>query len=322
MLRALTALSGLRPLAGLLAPFFMLFSVACSRSSSPGPEPRALERYALRLDTPAGWTGGVAGGTYEYHSPDGLGRVRVGRLEGATGVAGLKDVQLMAGTGASPSARIAAPSPTKVGPLPALRARFSGGDGRVYDVVAVQLPGAPGAPPSVVLVQTSVTADYAAEHNAAVESLFALVRQSLRYEGAAPAAASALPLAAPAPTLAPRRGRLPPRRPRPGAAQTSTPAPPPLRPSSRRGRVSLRPGAAASAFAPAPPPRPYAPRRRGRRRARATRRSSGPGSHGPCSRRSSAIRACRAQTTEPRVRRRRGGARGAPPSAGRPLRRG
>ncbi len=191
MLRALTALGGLRPLTGLL-PFFMLFSVACARSSSPAPESRTLERYALRLETPAGWTGGVAGGTYEYHSPDGVGRVRVSRLEGATNVAALKDLQLMAGTGASPAARVAAPSPTKVGPLPALRARFTGSDGRVYDVVAVQLPpSAPGAPPSVALVQTSVTADYAAEHNAAVESLFALVRQSLRYEGAAPGGASA-----------------------------------------------------------------------------------------------------------------------------------
>jgi hypothetical protein len=199
MLRALTALSGLRPLAGLLAPFFMLFSVACTRSAPPEPEPRSLARYALRLETPAGWTGGVAGGTYEYHSPDGLGRVRVARLEGAAAVAGLKDLQLMAGTGASPAARIAAPSPTKVGPLAALRARFSGSDGRVYDVVAVQLPAAAGAPASVVLVQTSVTSDYAAEHNAAVESLFALVRQSLRYEGAAPAPAVA-PLAAPAAT--------------------------------------------------------------------------------------------------------------------------
>lgn len=199
MLRALTALSGLRPLAGLLAPFFMFFSVACSRSSAPGPEPRALERYALRLETPAGWTGGVAGGTYEYHSPDGLGRVRVARLEGASSVGSLKDLQLMAGTGASPSARIAAPSSTKVGPLSAVRARFSGTDGRVYDVVAVQLPAAAGAPPSVVLVQTSVTSDYAAEHGATVESLFALVRQSLRYEGSAPAT-SVAPLAAPAPT--------------------------------------------------------------------------------------------------------------------------
>ncbi|HEU4535826.1 MAG TPA: hypothetical protein VFS00_16990 [Polyangiaceae bacterium] len=187
MLRALTALSELRPsLAGLL-PFFMLFSVACARSSSSPPEARALERYALRLETPAGWTGGVAGGTYEYHSPDGVGRVRVSRLEGAAAVAGLKDAQLMAGTGASPSARIAAPSAAKVGPLPALRARFAGSDGRVYDVVAVQVPAAGG--PAVVLVQTSVPAGDA-EHRAG-ESLFALVRQSLRYEGPANVASPA-----------------------------------------------------------------------------------------------------------------------------------
>jgi hypothetical protein len=197
MLRALTAFGGLRPLAGLL-PFFVLLSVACTRSSSPAPETRALDRYALRLDTPAGWTGGGAGGTYEYHGPDGVGRVRVGRLEGASAVAGLKDAQLLAGTGASPAARVAAPSPTKVGPLAALRARFSGTDGREYDVVAVQLPAAAGAPPTVVLVQTSVTADYLAGHGAAVEALFALVRQSLHYDGgaAAPATAAA-PAASP-----------------------------------------------------------------------------------------------------------------------------
>ena len=56
-------------------------------------------------------------------------------------------------------------------------------------MVAVQVPPLAGAPASVVLVQTSVTADYTTEHNASSESLFALVRQSLRYEGPAGAAA-------------------------------------------------------------------------------------------------------------------------------------
>ena len=168
-------LGGVPALAALL-PLVLLLLVGCARGPTRG-EPRKLEEWGLTVETPAGWTGGGAGGTYVFRSPDGTGRLRVAPLDGATSVAGLKDAQLVAGTGATATGRVFPTSPTKIGTLSAERGRFSANDGRVYDVVAVQVPR------GVVLFQTSVAADLAADGSGDAERLFTTLRQSIQALG-------------------------------------------------------------------------------------------------------------------------------------------
>lgn len=168
---------GLRLIAGILPVLLVMLAVACKGSSHP-TELRRLDPYPLQLDTPAGWTGGGAGGTLEFHGPDGSGRVRVGRLEGAVTLQGLRDAQLLSQTGANLTDVHAKASPTRINGVPALRARLAASDGRVYEVVAVQLPGV-----GVVLVQASLPADAAADEGGEGARLFSVVRQSLKYTG-------------------------------------------------------------------------------------------------------------------------------------------
>ncbi len=150
----------------------VLLSLAgCGRGDAQG-DVRKLAEHGLSVVTPRGWTGGGAGGTYEYRSPDGGAKLRIAPLEGAA-VATLKDAQLLAGTGVAPTSRDLPPSPTRVGKLPAARGRFTGNDGRVYDVVAVQTSR------GVVLFQTSVTTERPAYD---AERLFNAVRQSIQAE--------------------------------------------------------------------------------------------------------------------------------------------
>ena len=161
-------------LLSLLPAVALLLSLAGCGRGDDRTEIRKLAEHGLSVATPAGWTGGGAGGTYEYRSADGSARLRIAPLEGATATAGLKDAQLLAGTGVTPVSRNLPPSPTRVGALPAERGRFTGNDGRVYDVVAVQTQR------GVVLFQTSVTADRAT--SAEVERLFTMVRQSIQVD--------------------------------------------------------------------------------------------------------------------------------------------
>jgi hypothetical protein len=105
--------------------------------------------------------------------------VRIARLEGATTVSGLKDLHMLAGTGTSPSSRPFPLSPTKIGGSPALRARYGTKDGRLYEVIALQV-GAPGATPSVVLVQISVSADAAERPGSTAEKDIGTIRNSIR----------------------------------------------------------------------------------------------------------------------------------------------
>lgn len=166
---------------GLLGPWLswlpalaVLLSLAgCGRGDERG-EVRKLAEHGLSVATPAGWTGGGAGGTYEYRSPDGGAKLRVAPLEGAATTANLKDAQLLAGTGVTPTARNLPPSPTRVGRLPAARGRFTGNDGRIYDVVAVQTSK------GIVLFQTSLSAERPASD---AERLFTSVRQSIQLDG-------------------------------------------------------------------------------------------------------------------------------------------
>lgn len=172
-----SALGGIPALAVLLPLVLALLVGGCSRGATKG-ELRKLDEYALVVETPLGWTGGGAGGTYEFRSPDGTGRLRIARLDGVASAVGLKDGQLLAGTGALPSGRQFPNSPTKIGPLSAERGRFTVNDGRIYDVVAVSVPKG-----GVVLFQASVAAERANEDSAAVERLFTGLRQSIQYTG-------------------------------------------------------------------------------------------------------------------------------------------
>lgn len=172
-----SALGGIPALAALLPLVLALLVGSCSRGPSRG-EVRKLDEYALTVETPVGWTGGGAGGTYEFRSPDGTGRLRIARLDGVVSTAGMKDAQLLSGTGAVPSGRQLPTSPTKIGTLSAERGRFAASDGRTYDVVAV------ATPKGVVLFQASVGAEHATEDAAAVERLFTGLRQSIQYTGA------------------------------------------------------------------------------------------------------------------------------------------
>jgi len=157
-----------------------MLSVSCKGAARPS-DLRKLEPYALQVETPAGWTGGGAGGTFEFHGPDGAGRVRVGKLEGITSLNGLREGQLLAQTGASVADVQSKPSPAKINGISALRGRLLGSDRRVYEVVAIQLPGV-----GIVLVQASLPADAASDDAGEGAKLFALVRQSLRYTGPPP----------------------------------------------------------------------------------------------------------------------------------------
>ena len=171
---------GLRLLVGVLPALLVMLSVSCKSSSQP-TDLRKLEPYALQLETPSGWTGGGAGGTFEFHAPNGAGRVRVGKLEGVTSLNGLREAQLLAQTGATVTDVQSKPSSAKINGTSALRGRILGSDRRVYEVVAVQLPGV-----GIVLVQASFPVDTASDEGGDGANLFALVRQSLKYTGPPP----------------------------------------------------------------------------------------------------------------------------------------
>ncbi len=171
---------GLRLLVGVLPALLVMLSVSCKSTSQP-TDIRKLEPYALQLETPSGWTGGGAGGTFEFHGPDGAGRVRVGKLEGVTSLSGLRDAQLLAQTGASVTDVQSKPSPAKINGISALRGRLLGSDRRVYEIVAIQLPDT-----SIILVQASLPVDAATDDAGNGAKLFALVRQSLKYTGPPP----------------------------------------------------------------------------------------------------------------------------------------
>lgn len=163
----------LGPWLSLLPALAVLLSlVGCGRGDERA-DIRKLSEYGLSVATPGGWSGGGAGGTYEYRSPDGGAKLRIAPLEGVAAPTNLKDTQLLAGTGVTPVSRNLPPSPTRVGALPAERGRFTGNDGRVYDVVAVQTAK------GVVLFQTSVSAD---RPTAEAERLFNAVRQSIQVD--------------------------------------------------------------------------------------------------------------------------------------------
>lgn len=164
---------GAVPALAALMPLVLLLLTSCMRGPARG-EPRKLDEYALSVETPAGWTGGGAGGTYEFRSPDGTVKLRVAPLEGAQSASGLKDAQLLAGTGAAATERLFPTSPTKIGPLSGERGRFKANDGRIYDVVAVQVTR------GVVLFQTSVAAERATDGSGDVDRLFTTVRQSIQ----------------------------------------------------------------------------------------------------------------------------------------------
>ncbi|MCS6898862.1 MAG: hypothetical protein NZX77_03725 [Polyangiaceae bacterium] len=143
---------------------------------------RRIEAHRLQIETPAGWTGGGAGGTYEFHSPDGTGRVRIAGLEGVSGAVGLKESQLLAGTGATVVKRLLPTSPVKIGVLMGERIRVATSDQRVYEVIALAVPV--GEKKAVVLIQASVSADHAEKEPAAADGLFTMLRQSIRPLGA------------------------------------------------------------------------------------------------------------------------------------------
>ncbi|MCU0653844.1 MAG: hypothetical protein MUF64_00660 [Polyangiaceae bacterium] len=167
-------------LAGLL-PLVMFLLVGCGRSPPRG-EVKRIETYHLQLETPAGWTGGGAGGIYEFHSPDGTGRVRIAALEGASSAVGLKDAQWMAGTGATIHKRLLPTSPVKIGALVGERTRVAASDRRVYEIIALSVTL--GERKAVVLIQTSVSAEHAEKDPAAVDALFTSLRQSIQASGA------------------------------------------------------------------------------------------------------------------------------------------
>lgn len=164
-----------------LLPLILFLLVGCGRSPPRG-EVKRLEAYAIQLETPKGWTGGGAGGIYEFHSPDGTGRVRVAPLDGVSTAAGLKESQLLAGTGATVTSKVLPTSPMKIGPVTGERARFAASNGRVYEVIALLVPVS-GGRKSVVLIQTSVSAEFAQQDPGAADALFASVRQSIQFVG-------------------------------------------------------------------------------------------------------------------------------------------
>jgi hypothetical protein len=164
-------------LAGLL-PLVMFLLMGCGRSPPRG-EVKRIEAHLLQIETPKGWTGGGAGGIYEFHSPDGTGRVRIAGLEGATSAVGLKDAQLLAGTGATVVKRLLPTSPVKIGALVGERIRVATSDHRVYEVIALAAPPG-GDRKGVVLIQASVSAEHADTAPAAVDALFASLRQSIQ----------------------------------------------------------------------------------------------------------------------------------------------
>lgn len=166
-------------LAGLL-PLVMFFLVGCGRSPPRG-EVKRIEAHHLQIETPVGWTGGGAGGTYEFHSPDGTGRVRIAALEGATSATGLKDAQLLSGTGAIVSKRLLPTSPVKIGAMVGERIRVATNDHRVYEVIALAVQS--GDRKTVVLIQASVSEEHAEKDPAAVDALFTSLRQSIQAMG-------------------------------------------------------------------------------------------------------------------------------------------
>ena len=148
----------------------VLLVIGCAKPADHG-DVRKIEQHGLQVETPRGWTGGGAGGTYEFRSPDGTSRIRIVAVDGPLG--SLKEPQLLSGTGATATSRMLPTSPTRIGSLSAERARFATSDGRVYDVVAVQTAR------DVVLVQTSVTSERSSSDPEEVERLFRSVRQSI-----------------------------------------------------------------------------------------------------------------------------------------------
>lgn len=177
MVRALFA--GVPSVTGLI-PLVLLLLMGCGRSPPRG-EVKKLDAHGIQIETPAGWTGGGAGGIYEFHSPDGTGRVRIAPLEGATSATGLKEGQLLAGTGATVTKKLLPTSPLKVGSMTGERIRFATSDRRVYEVLALAVTN--GDRRSVVLIQASVSAEYAQQDPAAVEALFSAFRQSIQPVG-------------------------------------------------------------------------------------------------------------------------------------------
>jgi hypothetical protein len=163
-------------LAGLL-PLVMFLLMGCGRSPPRG-EARRIEAHHLQIETPAGWTGGGAGGIYEFHSPDGTGRVRIAGLEGASSAVGLKDAQLLSGTGATVVKRLLPTSPVKIGTLVGERIRVATSDHRVYEVIALAVSA--GEKKAVVLIQASVSSEHAEKEPSAADALFTLLRQSIR----------------------------------------------------------------------------------------------------------------------------------------------
>jgi len=177
MVRAL--FPGVPSLTGLL-PLVLLLLMGCGRSPPRG-EVKRIDAHGIQLETPAGWTGGGAGGIYEFHSPDGTGRVRIAPLEGASGATGLKEGQLLSGTGATVVKKLSPTSPVKVGSMTGERVRFSTSDRRVYEVVALAVSS--GADRRVILIQTSISAEHAERDPGAADALFAALRQSIQPVG-------------------------------------------------------------------------------------------------------------------------------------------
>lgn len=166
-------------LAGLL-PLVMFFLVGCGRSPPRG-ETKQIDAHHLQIETPVGWTGGGAGKTYEFHSPDGTGRVRIAALEGATSAIGLKEAQFLTGTGATVRKKLLPTSPIKVGTMMGERIRVATSDHRIYEVIALAV--SMGDRKTVVLIQTSVSEEHAEADPAAVEALFTSLRQSIQPMG-------------------------------------------------------------------------------------------------------------------------------------------